>query len=94
MISNTTGYEYKVDSEGYVYQGDEIKRHKKLSPTLNSVVKSAIDSSEEYEIEVVGEKYDEDVLIDSFANRQVDISDLQKANRCDRALAGALIGLF
>ncbi len=96
MLYASTGIIYGIDDNNqlFVKQFDDSFQGVR-SESLEAVIKSAIDSIEDYSITIVGSKNDDkDIFIDSYEGLKVDITDLQKIGEASMPLQGALIGHY
>jgi len=95
MLYNSTGNHYKLDGNTLVLVGADANFKGAKSETLINVIQQGIDSKEIYTLNLVGARGDDhNVFIDSYSNRQIDISDLKLVGETSTALQGALVGHF
>jgi len=96
MLYNSTGNNYKIDDNNkLVLVGSDDKFAGTKSETLAKTIETGIDSKDVYSLSLVGASGDDaNVFIDSYDNKQIDVSDLTKVGSASTALQGAVLGHF
>jgi RHS repeat-associated protein len=96
MLHNSTGNNYSINENNrLVLAGADDNFKGQKSDALIHTIQTGIDSKEVYSLSLVGAKGDDhSVFIDSYENKQIDVSDLTTLGKASTALQGAAIGHF
>jgi len=95
MLYNSTGNNYSIVDNKLTLVGSDTNFKGSKSETLINTIQNGINSKDVYSLSLVGASEDDHrVFIDSYDNKQIDISDLTKLGNASTALQGAAIGHY
>lgn len=92
MLHDHTGNNYIVENGKLKNNGVDGSFKGAKSDKLAESIDNAISSSTQYNLTIVSES--DDVFIDSYESKQIDISDLKKIGDASSAFQAAVIGHF